>query len=181
MTDRIIHQRHHVIDLRVVPYNLQMTMDWGSQINVEYSGSGHCVQCLYKYCFKGPTQREKIKIDSEQMQDSKDEIKFFIYGQVSCSRSAMWHFYGYQDYPASTPAVCSSKCKLNSNWVYSKFWLGVRLTSLLQEATTIRISRVCQFFEEVELGHKITNALSEQQGLFGHHGKQKTLFPSPYQ
>jgi hypothetical protein len=37
------------------------------------------------------------------------EIKLFIFGQVSCSMSAMWCFYGYQDYPASIPAVCSFK------------------------------------------------------------------------
>ncbi len=46
---------------------------------------------------------------SEQEHDSHDEIKLFIYGQVVCAMEAMWHFYGYQDYPASIPAVCSFK------------------------------------------------------------------------
>jgi hypothetical protein len=46
---------------------------------------------------------------SEQEHDSHDEIKSFIYGQVVCAMGAMWHFYGYQDYPASIPAVCSFK------------------------------------------------------------------------
>ncbi len=109
MTDRIIFWLRHVDDLIVVPYNLQMMMDWDSHINIEYSGSGHCVQYLHKYCFKGPTQREQTKMDSKQIQDSEDEIKLFINGQVSCSMSAIWQFYGYQDYPASTPAVCSFK------------------------------------------------------------------------
>jgi hypothetical protein len=86
-----------------------MMMDWGSRINVKYSGSWHCVHYLYKFCYKGQTQREQINMDSEQMQDSEDEIKLLIYGQVLCSMSAMWHFYGYQVYPASTPAVCSFK------------------------------------------------------------------------
>jgi hypothetical protein len=89
MTNRIIYQRHHFDDLRVVPYNLQMMMDWDSDINVKYSGSGHCVQYLYKDCFKGPTKREQIEMNLEQIQDSEDEIKFFIYGQVSWSMSAM--------------------------------------------------------------------------------------------
>jgi hypothetical protein len=84
-------------------------INWDSHINVEYSGSGHCVQYLYKYCFNGPTQRKQIKMNLEQMQDSKDEIKLFIYGQELCSMSAMWQFYGYQDYPASTHAFCSFK------------------------------------------------------------------------
>jgi hypothetical protein len=46
---------------------------------------------------------------SEQEHDSHDEIKLFIHGQVVCAIGAMWHFYGYQDYPASIPAVCSFK------------------------------------------------------------------------
>ncbi len=58
ITDRVVYQRWHCDNLRVVPYNLQMMIDWDSHINVEYSGSGHCVQYLYKYIFKGPAQRE---------------------------------------------------------------------------------------------------------------------------
>ena len=46
LTDRVVYQHWHHDDLRVVPYNLQMMMDWDSHINVEYSGSGHCVQYL---------------------------------------------------------------------------------------------------------------------------------------
>ncbi len=46
---------------------------------------------------------------SEQERDSHDEIKLFIHGQVVCAIGAMWHFYGYQDYPASILAVCSFK------------------------------------------------------------------------
>ncbi len=86
-----------------------MMMDWDSHINVEYSGSGHCVQYLDKYLFKRPAQRERIEMYSEQERDSHDEIKLFIFGQVVCAMGAMWHFYGYQDYPASIPAVCSFK------------------------------------------------------------------------
>ena len=53
LTDRVVYCCRHCDDLRVVPYNLQMMMDWDSHINVEYSGSGHCVQYLYEYLFKG--------------------------------------------------------------------------------------------------------------------------------
>jgi hypothetical protein len=63
---------------------------------------------------------------------------------------------------------------------YSKYWQGVRLTSLLQEATTIRIPHVSHFFEEIQLDQKITISLSEQLRLFGQH-LQKTLYPIPYQ
>ncbi len=109
LTDRVVYQRQHCDDLRVVPYNLQMIMDWDSHINVEYSGSGHCVQYLYKYLFKGPAQKERIEMYSEQESDSHDEIKLFIYGQVVYAMGAMWHFYGYQDYLASILALCSFK------------------------------------------------------------------------
>ncbi len=84
-------------------------MDWDSHINVEYTGSGHCVQYLYKYLFKAPAQKERIEMYSEQEHDSHDEIKSFIYWQVVCAMGAMWNFYGYQDYPASILAVYSFK------------------------------------------------------------------------
>jgi hypothetical protein len=109
LTDKVVYQCWHCDDLRVVPYNFQMMMDWDSHINVEYSGSGHCVQYLYKYLFKGRAQRERIEMYSGQECDSHDEIILFLYGQVVCGMGAMWHFYGYQDYPASIPAVCSFK------------------------------------------------------------------------
>jgi hypothetical protein len=64
---------------------------------------------VYKYLFKGPAQRERIKMYLEQERDSHDEIKLSIYGQVVCAMGAMWHFYEYQDYPASILAVCSFK------------------------------------------------------------------------
>ncbi len=81
LTDRVVHQRWHHDALRVVPYNLQMMTDWDSHINVEYSESGHCVQYLYKYLFKGPARREIIEVYSEQECDSHEEIKLFMYGQ----------------------------------------------------------------------------------------------------
>jgi hypothetical protein len=109
LTDGVIYQHRHHDDLRVVPYSLQIMMDWDSHINVEYSGSGHCVQYSYKYLFKGPAQRERIEMYSEQEHDSHDEIELFIYRQGVCAMGAMWHFYGYLDYPASIPAVCSFK------------------------------------------------------------------------
>ncbi len=108
-TVRVAYRHRHCDDLRVVPFNLQMMMDLDSHINVEYSGSGHCVQYLYKYLFKGLAQKERIEMYSEQERDSHDEIELFIYGQVVCAMGEMWCFYGYQDYPASIPAVCSLK------------------------------------------------------------------------
>ena len=50
-------------------------------------------------------------MNSEEDHLSEDEIKLFVYGQVACAMSAVWKFYGYQDYPASQPAVCSFKVR----------------------------------------------------------------------
>ncbi len=74
LTDRVIYQCWQSDDLRVVPYNLQMMMDWYSHINIEYNGSAYCALYLYKYCFKGPKQRECIEMNSEQEHDSHNKI-----------------------------------------------------------------------------------------------------------
>jgi hypothetical protein len=53
VTNRIVYQHRMECNLKIVPYNLQMTIDWDSHINVEYSGSAYCTLYLYKYCYKG--------------------------------------------------------------------------------------------------------------------------------
>jgi hypothetical protein len=115
LTDRVVYRHQHRDDLRVVPYNLQMMMDWDSHINVEYSGSGHCVQYLYKYLFKGPARRERIEMYSEQEHDSHDDIKLFIYGQVVCAMGEMWHFMGIRTIQHLFQLFVLSKCKLHCN------------------------------------------------------------------
>ncbi len=117
LTDRVVYQRRHRDDLRVVPYNLQMMMDWYSHINVEYSGSGHCVQYLYKYLFQGPAQKERIEMYSEQERDSHDEVKLFIYGQVVRAMGAMCHFMGIRTIQDLFRLFVLSKCELQSNWI----------------------------------------------------------------
>ena len=47
-TNRVVYRRRTKNDLLIVPYNLQMMMDWDSHINVEYSGSAYCALYLYK-------------------------------------------------------------------------------------------------------------------------------------
>jgi hypothetical protein len=95
--------------LKIVPYNLQMIMDWDSHINVEYSGSAYCALYLYKYCYKGAARKEHIDLGSEQEHDNLDEIKLFIYNRIMCSMVAVWQMYGYQDYPAPELPVCVFK------------------------------------------------------------------------
>jgi hypothetical protein len=109
----IVYRRRNVnTDLNIVPYNLEILMDWGSHLNLEYcGGSPLSALYLYNYCFKGASRRERIEITSEQEDDSQDEIKLFIYGRVMCSMAAVWRLYGYQDYPASHPAVTVFKVR----------------------------------------------------------------------
>jgi hypothetical protein len=81
VTNRIVYRCRMKCNLKIVPYNLQMIMDWDSHINVEYSGSAYCALYLYKYCYKGAARKELIDLGSEQELDSLDEIKLFM-----CSR-----------------------------------------------------------------------------------------------
>jgi hypothetical protein len=80
VTNRIVYPRRMECDLKIVPYNLQMIMDWDSHINVEYSGLANCALYLYEYCYKGAARKERIDLSPEQEQDSLDEIKLFIHG-----------------------------------------------------------------------------------------------------
>jgi hypothetical protein len=80
-------------DLKIVPYNLQMIMDWDSHLNIEYSGSVYCALYMYKYCYKGAAWKEHIDLGSEKERDSLDEIKLFIHGRIMCSMAAVWGMY----------------------------------------------------------------------------------------
>jgi hypothetical protein len=86
VTNRIIYWQRMECDLKIVPYNLQMIMDWDSHINVEYSGSAYCALYLYKYCYKGAARKERIDLSPDQEHDSLDEIKLFIYRRIMCKR-----------------------------------------------------------------------------------------------
>jgi hypothetical protein len=107
-TNRIVYRRRMTCDLTIVPYNLEMMMDWDSHCNCEYSGSAYCALYMYKYCYKGASKSERIALESEHGQD---EIQNFIYGRVMCSMSAFWRLCGYQDYPAAEPPVCCYKVR----------------------------------------------------------------------
>ncbi len=106
VTNRIVYQRRMECNLKIIPYNLHIIMDWNSHINMEYSESAYCALYLYKYCCKGAARKEHIHLGSEQEHNSLDEIKLFIYGRIMCSMAAVWRMYGYQDYPAPEPPVC---------------------------------------------------------------------------
>ena len=107
-TNRIVYRRRMPCDLLIVPYNLEIMMDWDSHTNCEYSGSAYCALYMYKYCYKGAAKSERIALESEHGQD---EIQHFILGRVLCSMSVTWRLLGYQDYPAAEPPVCCYKVR----------------------------------------------------------------------
>jgi hypothetical protein len=109
VTNGIVYRCRMGCDLKIVPYNLQMIMDWDSHINVEYSGSAYCALYLYKYCYKGAARKERIDLSPDQEHDSQDEIKLFIYKRIMSSMAAVWRMYEYQDYPAPDSPVCAFK------------------------------------------------------------------------
>ena len=128
---RVVYRRRDsTMDLRIVPYNLPMMMDWGSHLNVEYSGSAFSALYIYKYCYKGAFNRELIELkSSDEIHDSSDEIKLFIYGRVMCCMAAVWRLYGYQDYPASEPAVTVFKIRTREQM--EDFYANNQLTDLM--------------------------------------------------
>ncbi len=73
VTNRVFYWRRTKNGLLIVPYNLQMMMDWDSH-NVEYSGSAYCALYIYKYCYKGAARKERIDFSPEQEHDSYDKI-----------------------------------------------------------------------------------------------------------
>ena len=124
-TNRIVYRRRKLCDLKIVPYNLHMMMDWDSHINVEYSGSAYCALYLYKYCYKGAARKEQIDLSFKEQLDSLDEIKQFIYGRVMCAMSAVWRLYGY---PFGSGIEIEKK---GQKWVRNRkfsgiFWNSVR-------------------------------------------------------
>ena len=107
------HYKHNRIeDLKVVPHNVNILLDWNGHANVEYSGSSYCVIYLYKYLFKG---RKKVFANVRKKNRPTNEIDAYVKGRYMCAMDAMWRTYGYQTFPASIPAVNSSSKMLLIN------------------------------------------------------------------
>ncbi len=48
-----VYRRPLPADLKIVPHNRQILLDWNGHINVEYCGKDYTVLYLYKYLYKG--------------------------------------------------------------------------------------------------------------------------------
>ena len=105
------YRRPNREDLKVVPHNREVLLDWDGHINVEYAGSSYTVLYLYKYLFKG---NKKLKAFLQELDESqkKDEHFMYLRGRYICSMEGMWKFNGYQTYPATRPSVSKITVKL---------------------------------------------------------------------
>jgi hypothetical protein len=102
-------------DLRVVPHNVEILLDWDGHINVEYASSTYSMMYLYKYIFKGAKKVKATIIDKSIFQD---ERTFYIRGRKLCSNDAVWRFLGYQTYPKSRPGVKVYFCSMIYAYLY---------------------------------------------------------------
>jgi hypothetical protein len=106
-----IYKRRREQDLKVVPHNREVLMDWGGHCNVEYAGSTYSVLYLFKYLTKG-NAKVKVTLDNTDDVDKGDEITLHLRGRMLCSMECTWRALGYQTYPASWPSVRLIKPKL---------------------------------------------------------------------
>ena len=95
------YARPRECDLKIVPHNRQILLDWDGHSNVEYTTTTYTMIYLYKYLFKG-NKKSKVYFNNE---DEKDEITAFLHGRITCAMSACWRFFGYQTYPPTQPSV----------------------------------------------------------------------------
>ena len=105
-----IYARPCATDLRVVPHNREILLDWQGHANVEFCADSYAVLYLYKYLFKG-NRKVTMQLDNVGDVHKKDEILLFQRGRMICAMQAMFVFFGYQQYPASDPSVILIKVK----------------------------------------------------------------------
>ena len=86
-----IYERTSLADLKIVPHNKKILMDWNGHANVEYAGGVRCVLYLYKYLYKGP-KKSSFSIDTDKETSPRDEISLYIKGRFLCSMDAMWRY-----------------------------------------------------------------------------------------
>lgn len=93
------------LDLRVVPHNKKILLDWDGHCNVEYAGSAKGVLYMYGYLFKGQ-KKVSLFLESNREEDEiEDEIQNFIRGRFLCAMDSCWRFFGFQTYPSAYPKV----------------------------------------------------------------------------
>jgi len=107
------YRRRTQRDLKVVPHNRELLLDWNGHINVEYAGTTYTVLYLYKYLFKGnKKEKARIKALGVTEEEKKDEILMYLKGRFICAMDSMWRFFHFQTYPSAKPSVVKIDVKL---------------------------------------------------------------------
>ena len=101
-------------DLKIVPYNKLISLDWGGHANCEFTEKTYCINYLYKYIFKGNgriTAQFTSFTYAEENEEEKDECTSFLKARKICSMDAMNRFLGNHTYPQPFPHVKVIKVK----------------------------------------------------------------------
>ena len=107
-----VYKRPRVTDLKVVPHNPSMSLDWRAHICVESASRAKCCLYLYGYLFKG---NKKARALARKMgRDDQDEVQMYLRGRYLCAMDASWRAYGFHTYPKTEPSVKVVAVKLKS-------------------------------------------------------------------
>jgi len=163
-----LYKRVNVSDLKVVPHNTNILLDWNGHANVEYSGSSYCIIYLYKYLFKG---RKKVSARVSNRQKNRDrptdEIDAYVKGRYMCAMDAMWRTYGYQTYPGSIPAVNLVKVMLEKT-AMDYLNINKQLTDIVvyfNRPTALLPLLYNQMFNEYSWSYKLLKTYVRQPAL----------------
>jgi hypothetical protein len=67
-------------DLRVVPHNRKLLLDWGGHAYIDWCGTTYTVLYLYKYLYKG-AKKVKFQLHNADDVNDEDEITLYLRGR----------------------------------------------------------------------------------------------------
>ncbi len=120
-----------------------MMMDWDSHINVEHSGSGHCVQYLLNISSKGQHKKKELKCIQSKSVILMMRINYSYMDRLCAQWGQCGIFMGIRTIQHLFRLFVLSKCKLQSNWIYCQIWQDFGFTSILQQTNQVRKLQVC--------------------------------------
>ena len=148
-----LYKRPFERDLKVVPHNVFMILDWCGHVCVEYATSVKSCLYLYSYLFKG-TRKDKVVGTVNNNNDEDDivnENQIYINGRFLCSMDATGRVLGYCNYPKQTPNTVCIAVKREADVNYFTFknkvcnmyvYMNTRHIEALEDLTFV------QFFKQ---------------------------------
>ena len=109
-------------DLKVVPHNRSMLLDWRGHINCEYATSVKSCLYLYSYLFKGIKKKSIVaKKVVKNPNETIDEHEIYLNGRFLCAMDAMTRALGYPNYPKQEPSTVTIAVKLKKQMEYYEY------------------------------------------------------------